>query len=241
MEEIPEVLSTKILVAVSLAASAGIGSAALIPVSGTSTFSSAPAGILGSWTHIYSIGDPDIFLTSLTITLNPNLFFDTSSAAPGYATDQDVATTSIGGTGFINFSATGATLNGGNTVTLYFTDFNPGESYSHAGDVDEYVTLLDCSGLGIGQAIACGIANALLTADGSLVDGAEFAGSTIQVTLNGPKLAGPLVLNATFVDDGGNSATATWSGFASEVPEPSTYALVGAGLIGLLTVARRRA
>ncbi|MBK7931463.1 MAG: PEP-CTERM sorting domain-containing protein [Bryobacterales bacterium] len=127
------------------------------------------------------------------------------------------------------------------------TTSTPAKPTPHSGDVDEYQTLLNCSGLPLGQAIACGIINGLLTTDGSLVDGAEFAGSTLAVTLDGPDLIAPLILNAVFFSNGGNSATANWSGFAvtedvaaAETPEPSTCALFAAGLVGLIAAARRR-
>lgn len=214
--------------------------AATINVTGVSTFDSRPAGILADWTHTYTSGSPDVKILSIKITLNSNLFFDTAAGAPGFLTNQNVSTTADGGTAFTGFSASGAGLDGGTIVTLSFSDFLPGESYTHVGDVDEAVTLQDCSGLG-GLALAgCIATNVARTTDGSLVSGAEFAGSTIDVTLGGPLVTNPVTLTGIFSATGANVATATWTGTVNVVPEPSTYVLTGSLLAALAWVRRRR-
>jgi hypothetical protein len=207
-------------------------------VSGQTVFNSDPLGIFGDWTHTFSTGPAGVQITGITISLASPLFFDTTGTgvtAPGYGLSQNVA--SIGGaaaTGFTSFSASGAGLDGGTLLTLTFTSFDAGEAYSHQGDVDEEV----CPGLGGIALAACVALNQL---DGSLVNGAELAGSTIAVTLGGPMLAGgPVVLNGTFVNSGGNIATATWSGDVALVPEPGTMLLSGAALLGLGLWRRRK-
>lgn len=214
--------------------------AATINVTGVSTFDSRPGGILADWTHTYTSGSPDVKILSIKINLNSNLFFDTAAGAPGFLTNQNVATTADGGTSFSGFSASGAGLDGGTMVTLSFSDFNPGESYTHVGDVDELVTLQSCGGLPPLSLAACILANTLATTDGSLVSGAEFAGSTIDVTLGGPLVANPVTVTGIFQATGANVATATWTGTVNVVPEPSTYLLTGSLLAALAWVRRRR-
>lgn len=214
--------------------------AATINVSGVSTFDSRPAGILADWTHTFSTGSPDVKILAIKITLNSNLFFDTAAGGAGFLTNQDVATNSDGGTGFTGFSASGAGLDGGTMVTLSFSDFLPGETYTHVGDADEAVTLLNCGGLGGGALVACIATNAVRTTDGSLVSGAEFAGSSVDVTLGGPLVASPVTLTGIFSATGANIATATWTGTVNVVPEPSTCMLTGSLLAALAWVRRSR-
>lgn len=219
------------------AATAVLSPASAVPVSGTTTFDSNPGGILANWAHSFTLGAPGIEIQQIQIVLNANLFFDTTGAAPGFLAFQNIATTAIGGTGFTGFSATGAALNGGTSVILAFSDFDAGETYTHVGDVDEVQTLLNCSGLAPVAAAICIATNTARTLDGSLVSGAEFAGSTINVTLGGG--TGPVTLTGVFVATGANTATATWTGDVP-VPVPSTLMLATGALAGLGWARRRR-
>ncbi|MFN7918788.1 MAG: PEP-CTERM sorting domain-containing protein [Bryobacteraceae bacterium] len=222
----------KMAVGVCLFAAASWLQAAPVLVSGSSSFS---GGILGSWSHSFTTGSPDVSIQSIQIILKPGLFFDTAAAAPGFLANQNVATSNLGGTGFTGFSASGATLDGGNAVTLTFTNFTPGKTYTHVGDVDQALTLQNCNGLGGVALAACIAQNALITADASSVSGAEFAGSQIVVIIGGVGYT-PLVLTAAFGDQGFDSARADWSG--TVVPEPSTWALMTSGL-AVAVLARR--
>lgn len=229
--------------AVALFCSLFMGSAtyaATITVSGVSTFDSRPAGVLGDWTHTYDLGSPDVQIQKIKIILNSSLFFDTASGAPGFLTFQDVGTISDGGTGFTAFSASGSGLDGGTSLTLTFSGFNPGETYTHTGDVDQNQTLLNCNGLsGVALGI-CVATNVARTTDGSLVSGSEFAGSTIEVTLGGASVAAPVTLTGTFQRQSANVATAAWRGTVNTVPEPATWMLSGSLLAGLAWIRRRR-
>lgn len=239
------------LLAAAFFALAGSLSAAPITVSGTTTFDSGLIGTFGDWAHTFNTsGDPNIVITSIKIDLSgSNLRFDTAPGGFGFVASQDVATISEGGTGFTGFSASGAGLDGGTMVTLGFTSFGAGKTYSHTGDVDENLTLLalaNCNALPVLQRPAC-IANnviitaqnVLITADASLTDGSELVGAKVIVSLGGTNVV-PTQLEGLFGSTGGNTASASWRGTVEVVPEPSTYALMGAGLIGVIGFARRR-
>lgn len=211
---------------VSPAITGSLAHSAIVNVTGSTLFNSGVAGALGSWDHTFTLGAPGIRVQQITILLNASLFFDATGAAPGFAVSQDVAPSAgAASTGFVAFSHSGASLNGGSTLTLGFTGFDAGELFSHQGDVDEVQTLQNCTGLGIAAAIACAAANVAAALDGSLVSGAEFAGSSVNVTLGGPALAVPVTLSGSFVNLGGNRAEARWSGTVSTVPAPATAAL----------------
>jgi len=228
-----------------LATLAGSASAATINVSGSSTFDSRPAGILGSWTHTYSTGSPDVVIQEIVIRLNSNLFFDLTSAAPGHLAWQGFSTNNDGGTGFVSFSAA---TDGSMSVKLTFGNFNVGESYLHFGDVDEWVNVPSCQGQsGFGLAICLALAG-LANTDGSLVTGSEFEGSTIEVLLGGVNVPATTVYgNFTRTDQ--FVAVAEWrasievddgNGTNDNVPEPSTW-LLGACGLGALAAQRRAA
>lgn len=222
---------------------AGSASATPINVSGSSTFDSRPAGILGDWTHTYSTGSPDVTIQKIEITLNSDLFFDLTSSAPGFLAWQNFSTINGGGTGFNSFSTV---VDGDVSVVLTFNDFNSGESYSHYGDVDEKVNLPSCQGLGVIDFLSCSLTVTERTTDGSLVGGSEFAGSTIKVTLGGPLVANPVNLFGTFARTDRYVAVANWNGTVElgtgtgtneNVPEPSAWLL---GACGLGALAARR-
>lgn len=198
-------------------------------VTGQSVFNSSPAGIFADWTHTFTAGDPGITITSVKIVLNSNLFFDPTGAAPGFLANQNFGTIAGGGTGFTGAYTPGT--DGSTTVTMNFTSFGPGQSYSHTGDVDENVTLQNCGGLGGGALVACLAANVAATTDGSLVSGAEMAGSTVEITLGG--LAVPTTLTGIFVATGASTASATWTGDVALVPEPATLLLCAGALLAL--------
>jgi hypothetical protein len=224
------------LILAGLAIFASLGSAATINVSGSSKFDSSPTGILANWTHNYSSGSPDVSIEKIKINLNSNVFFDLTIAPPGYLIWQSFGTTSGGGTGFSGFSVES---DGSMSVELNFTGFNPGESYMHVGDVDEYQHS-PCARVGLLGLAAC-LLNSQL--DGSLVTGDEFAGSTVEVTLGGPMVAYPVTLTGTFLTTGHYEAIAHWSGTVEvddrippteAVPEPSSWMMAGCGVAMLV-------
>lgn len=174
----------------------------------TSTVSATPIGAIGSFLEQGFADDRDIFtltntsdigitIEQVSIDLGPaGLFLDTSVAS-GFPFTPDAGAALTGFT-TVSGDSVGSTL-----LTMVFTDFDPGDSFTFFTDVD------DGSGSGI-------------------VTGAEFAGTLLNVEFDGSI---PLTLrSAAYAETGEFEAVAE---IASSVPEPTTIALMGLGLAGL--------
>ncbi len=212
------------LLAWTLTASAGP-----IAVSGSSTF---VGGLYGLWTHTFSAGPSDLTIQQIEIDVAPaNLIFDTVLGGSGALLPEPFAAVSgSSATGFTGFSPASSALDGLSKVTLSFTDFGLGETFIHTGDVDRTAS---CSGLSGLALLTCQTGNAT-------VNGNQFAGSTIKVTLGGAGYQ-TTTLTSTFVRTNELTAVASWSGVVETVPEPSTYAMLAAGLMTLVCARRLRA
>jgi len=221
----------KIVLALSLLCVSFSAPAATISVSGTSVVT---GGLFAVWVHTYTGGAPGLQIEQISIDLGgTGLIFDTVTGGPGALLGQGVGTVAGGPlTGFAGAAPSNAALDGQTLLTLSFTDFGPGEAYSHTGDVDQTAS---CAGLGALATVACITANATNT-------GPELAGIQLLVTLGGPgyvttTLPGVFAANGVL---GALVAQANWSGEVTVTPEPGTWAVVLAGL-GAVALGRRRA
>ena len=173
-------------------------------------------------------------ISSVSFSLSPGLLFDTATNERGdfssvFSSDF-MALTSISG-GTVNSS----TFDGSNLLTLNFTDFDPGETFSFSIDVDDQT--------------------------GSdkmrrLVTGLEFSDTLFSVTFMGSILGNSRTLSNTFTPVSSfmaNSSISEGVGRASDIsegvgrvlpnPEPSSWLLLltGATGLGLIRFARNRA
>jgi hypothetical protein len=186
-------------------------------VGGSVEFDSQPLGIFGTWTVNFNTADPAIKLTSVNINFGASGFFiDTTFAAPGALLPFDFTQVSGGAaTGFSSISpAAGAPLNGATAFTLNFNDFGNGESFSFILDADQ------CAA----QSFDC-----------STVTGAELgqAGVVATFTFGGPGY-GSYTRTATFVNrTSANNEFDAVADFSADVPEPSTWVMIGTALAGL--------
>src|SRR5947209_14402731 len=145
------------LIAAAVALFSPLLGAASVAVSGESEFT---GGLFGHWSHTYTTGAPNLFIQSITIDVSPNsMIYDTVLTPPGAGLPQNFATTSDGGTSFTGFNPSGAALDGQSVVVLSFSNFTPGKTYEHVGDVDQTAT---CSGTPA-QIALCRLANQTIT------------------------------------------------------------------------------
>lgn len=152
------------------------------------------------------------------------LFFDPTFAAPGALLPLPFAP--LFGAGATGFATVSGDTDGSTTLTLTFTDFDPGEVFNFELDVDHTLP----AGAGF---LGANIANR------SLVDGSEFAGSTVEILFKGPQIYDTTV-TGTFVNQGPIFALAQVRGEAEIIPEPSSLLLLGSALGGLTLWRRRR-
>lgn len=191
-------------------------------VSGSVLFDSAPAGIFGGWTINFSSTDPAYKLNSVVISLGgANLFLDTQLPAPGATLWQDFNITGGGApTGFTSISpGTTAARDGATSYTLNFSNFTSGKTFSYQLDVD------NC--------------NDLLSLSCSIVNGSEFAGATATFNFGGPD-AGSFSRTAAFAAVPGGTDFDAQASFRAEVPEPTTWTLIGSALAGIGLIRRKR-
>lgn len=227
------------------------GFSAPVAVSGVASFT---GGVFGDWVFQYNTGASDLFLQQIRIDLSgANLRFDTAAGGFGFIASQDIG--GFGGTdvatGLTSITpGTGAALDGQSEVFFDFSDFTPLTTpFSFLGDVDQNLSLIplrNCTGLPLGQRLACLFANAVtipaqnaaIRLDASLVTGPEFSGVGLRLTFGGPGYVTTDVYT-TFENAGGNYDLAAWSGEV-HTPEPGTLGLLGGGLLLLSLCARRR-
>ncbi|UCV27173.1 PEP-CTERM sorting domain-containing protein [Ferribacterium limneticum] len=151
--------------------------------------------------------------TILSLTWNLTAiggFFDTTSIAPGASSTPLALSSSSSAVGAI--FPDNAAQNGLQTLTINFTDFNPGETLIFGVDTD-FLSCLDCAGIN-----GNGFINATATAIFS--DGQARIGT----------------YTATSAQGFGSEVSITTP---TAIPEPGSMALLGLGLAGLGAIRRK--
>ena len=175
----------------------------------------APVMVTGTFQENFLVPNFDTFTITNAASSATGITTVRYNLAPSQArfdpADSPFAVVSGGGTGFTGmFTATATTL------TLNFTDFGPGETFSFRVDVDDNI------GFTLGR---------------------DFEDSLLQVTFAN---ATPNMAMAAFVGNdlrrlGSATAVVRANVNVGNAPEPGTAGLLLLGLTGLLKARRRRA
>lgn len=154
-------------------------------------------------------GPPGPNLLSAYFVLPSGLYFDTVGL-------NSQAYTSISGAATVGLTPPPPPVADNSTsMTINFSDFNPGEFYSWVIDVD-----------GSGCSI------------GAICDDTNLVGTMLYLTFGGNGYATTVLSGVFSAPSGiGNNARVTITG--EVVPEPATYALVGLGLAAFALIRKR--
>ena len=175
-------------------------------------------GVFGSFRLEYSSGAPGLQLQQVTVDLESPLFLDPTFLPPGSLLPLPFLQGS--GAADTGFAGVVGVFDGATSFTLLFDDFDAGEAFSFNVDVDS----------------PCG--NIFCQLSGSLTSGAEFAGTKLITTFGGPQYE-TASLEGLYTRVNDTSAVASVQGDVGAVPEPSTYALFGGGLLSIVFARRR--
>jgi MYXO-CTERM domain-containing protein len=172
-------------------------------------------------------------VTEMTVTLGSGLIFDLTSSGPGYLT-WGAFETFDGGTGATLTSAPpGEGAAGNRTLTWTFSNFTHGATFEFRADVDENRSC--ASGL---AGIPCRVNADTLTGNGFSERGGIDLTYRVDFINGAP---GPTVNAPWSGEDADTNLLQTQSsaGGAAEIPEPSTWLLGAAGLLGAVLLRRR--
>jgi hypothetical protein len=194
-------------------------------------------GANGTFAISLADGSSGPSLASVTIDLAPGLFFDTASGGPGYLTWLDLTPLTGGAaTGYTGSTPnTAAVRDGATSLTLNFSNFTPGKTFTFLIDVDQTVTVPTCPTL----TLTCLASQVAARTNGSIVDLNEFAGTQAIFQFAGVDIV-PTSLPLTFTGGSGLTQAQMFAAIIDAVPEPSTYAMIGTGLAVLGLRLRRR-
>lgn len=175
-------------------------------------------GVFGDFDINYNGAPAGLRLQSLRFDLQSPLFADPTFSSPGSLLPLPFL--SMSGAAATGFAGATGTIDGSPSFTLFFNNFDAGESFSFALDVDT-----PCSGF-------------LCQLPSSITTGSEFAGTKITGTFGGGNF-NATSLEGLFASTGALTASASIDGEVSPVPEPGTTALLAAGL-GLIGLCSRK-
>ncbi|MGE5647414.1 MAG: hypothetical protein ACM336_16655 [Acidobacteriota bacterium] len=223
----------------------------LIPVLGATPIDVSGTfrgGAYGTWDFGFT-GPAGLYLQSISIDLSPTgLKFDTADGGFGFSDSRDVGdyqgTDASTGLSQV-LPGTGAALDGGQSLTFFFTDFTAGETFHFTADIDGNPTLAplrDCSSLPILQRPGCiaqnlqvTIQNDLLKAQAAFVSPQDFSGALVTYTFGGQGYY-TTQFTAPFEPAGGLRILGSVNGIQADVqptPEPATFLPIGIGLLAL--------
>lgn len=176
-------------------------------------------GVFGSFNLNYTAGASGLKLQQVTIDLKSPLFADPTFSAPGAL--LPLSFSGVSGAAQTGFTGASGIFDGATSFTLFFTDFDAGETFNFNLDIDGPCGHVSCVG------------------SASLTTGAEFAGTKLTGLFGGTGYQNT-ALEALYSESGPFKATANVRGDIEAVPEPETYFLLSGGLGALALVRRKR-